>query len=137
MKKNIAVFCVLLYEDEILLGKRNYGNYGWTLPGGSVEENEGIIKAIKREAKEETNQEIEDVEYVLTSYSVEDYSVALIFLSKIKEKREILYSMEELTEVKWFNIKELPEKLTKRQLIWIENCLKKKLKKEYKSFIEL
>ena len=71
MKKNIAVFCVLLYEDEILLGKRNYGNYGRTLPGGSVEENEGIIKAIKREAKEETSIDVR-LEKLFNVYSDPD-----------------------------------------------------------------
>lgn len=30
--KNIGVFAVIINDNRILLGKRNYGNYYWTLP---------------------------------------------------------------------------------------------------------
>lgn len=137
MKKNIGVFCIILDNNQILLGKRNYGNYGWTLPGGSVENNESIVEALKREVIEETGQEIENIQYVLTSYSIKEYSIALIFIAKIKCKNEIIFSKNELTEVKWFDISRLPFELTERQKKWINNGLKKINNGDLEELIEL
>lgn len=118
--RNIGVFAAILDNNKILLEKRNYGNYGWTLPGGNVENKEKIIEALKREIKEETNQEIIVDKYILTSYDINKYSIALVYKCKIKEKKEIRFPKSELTAVKWFDVDDLPkEGLTERQQKWI------------------
>lgn len=118
---NIGVFAVIINDNKILLGKRNYGNYNWTLPGGKIEDKEKIIDALKREVKEETNQEIVIDKYVLTSYDINKYSMALVYKCKIKRNKPIYYSKSELSDVKWFDINCIPKDyLTERQQKWID-----------------
>jgi len=121
--KNIGVFAVIQKENKILLEKRNYGNFGWTLPGGSVEKNERITEALKREVMEETNQEINVEKYILTSYDIEKYSIALIYKCKIINESKIKFNNTELSEVKWININEINKMLTKRQQTWVDYAL--------------
>lgn len=121
--KNIGVFAVIQKENKILLEKRNYGNFGWTLPGGSVEKNEKITEALKREVMEETNQEINVEKYILTSYDIEKYSIALIYKCKIINESKIKFKNTELSEVKWININEINKMLTKRQQTWVDYAL--------------
>lgn len=121
--KNIGVFAVIQKENKILLEKRNYGNFGWTLPGGSVEKNEIITEALKREVMEETNQEINVEKYILTSYDIEKYSIALIYKCKIINESKIKFNNTELSEVKWININEINKMLTKRQQTWVDYAL--------------
>lgn len=121
--KNIGVFAVIQKENKILLEKRNYGNFGWTLPGGSVEKNEKITEALKREVMEETNQEINVEKYILTSYDIEKYSIALIYKCKIINESKIKFNNTELSEVKWININEINKMLTKRQQTWVDYAL--------------
>lgn len=121
--KNIGVFAVIQKENKILLEKRNYGNFGWTLPGGSVEKNEKITEALKREVMEETNQEINVEKYILTSYDIEKYSIALIYKCKIINESKIKFNNTELSEVKWININEINKILTKRQQTWVDYAL--------------
>ena len=121
--KNIGVFAVIQKENKILLEKRNYGNFGWTLPGGSVEKNEKITEALKREVMEETNQEINVEKYILTSYDIEKYSIALIYKCKIINESKIKFNNTELSEVKWININEINKMLTKRQQTRVDYAL--------------
>ena len=121
--KNIGVFAVIQKENKILLEKRNCGNFGWTLPGGSVEKNEKITEALKREVMEETNQEINVEKYILTSYDIEKYSIALIYKCKIINESKIKFNNTELSEVKWININEINKMLTKRQQTWVDYAL--------------
>ena len=118
--KNIGVFAVIVNNGKILLGKRNYGNYGWTLPGGAVEEREDLMHALVREVKEETNQNIKIEKYVLTSYNKEQYSIALIYKCSIIGERKIKYCKRELSDVKWCDLEKLPKEITERQVKWIE-----------------
>ena len=117
---NIGVFAVIVNDNKILLGKRNYGNYYWTLPGGKIEDKERIIDALKREVQEETNQEIIVDKYVLTSYDINKYSIALVYKCRIEKKKELKFPESELSELKWFDINCLPkDDLTERQRKWI------------------
>lgn len=116
---NIGVFAVIVKDNKVLLGKRNYGNYYWTLPGGKIENKEKIIDALKREVQEETNQEIIVDKYVLTSYDINKYSIALVYKCRIEKKNELKFPESELSEVKWFDIDCLPSDLTERQQKWI------------------
>jgi len=56
-----AVGAIILRDDEILLIKRAVEPAlgKWSIPGGSVEIGETLREAVRREAKEETNLDVE------------------------------------------------------------------------------
>ena len=117
---NIGVFGVIVNKNKILLCKRNYGDYYWTLPGGKIEEKEKIFEALKREIREETNQEIIIDKYILTSYDVEKYSIALIYKCKIERKNIMKFDIREISDLKWIDIGDLDKyAISKRQKKWI------------------
>lgn len=52
-------------NDVLVLDKvKKYGWEGLTFPGGHVEKKESITESVIREAKEETNLDIENIKYV-------------------------------------------------------------------------
>lgn len=53
-------------EVVVLDKKKKYGWEGLTFPGGKTEEKESIIKSAVREAKEETNLDVENLKLVGT-----------------------------------------------------------------------
>jgi 8-oxo-dGTP diphosphatase len=59
-RPTVAVAGVAMRGHKILLIKRAHPPYEglWTLPGGAVEHNESLKKALRREFKEETNLDI-------------------------------------------------------------------------------
>ena len=66
-KKKVEVCCcILIYENKILILKRNHmgpRNGLWEFPGGKIE-NETPIDCTKRELKEEINIEINNMKYL-------------------------------------------------------------------------
>lgn len=57
--------CLIKDRNRILVQNRTKKDWpGLTLPGGKVKEGEDVIDSVKREVKEETNLDIEDVRSV-------------------------------------------------------------------------
>lgn len=54
---------IIEYDGGIILIERKFPPLGWALPGGFVEYAEGVQAAAIREAKEETNLDMENVEF--------------------------------------------------------------------------
>jgi ADP-ribose pyrophosphatase YjhB (NUDIX family) len=57
----LAVDCVILLEGKVLVIHRRNPPLGWALPGGFVEYGETVEQAVRREMKEETGLELEDL----------------------------------------------------------------------------
>ena len=57
----LAVDCVILLEGKVLAIHRRNQPLGWALPGGFVEYGETVEQAVRREMKEETGLELEDL----------------------------------------------------------------------------
>lgn len=96
-------------RSKILLTKRNiepFKDY-WCFPGGHVEENEKLIKAVEREIKEETNLSFKPTflhyfEEIFPDKSI--HNVALFYYGKaygIENKDAV-----EVSEMRWFTLKE-------------------------------
>lgn len=51
----------VFFDDQakVLELKQTYGNLGWGLPGGSIDAEETVIEALRRECREELGVEIE------------------------------------------------------------------------------
>jgi 8-oxo-dGTP pyrophosphatase MutT (NUDIX family) len=65
----VAIAALLNDEDRVLLLWRHRfipDSWGWELPSGKVEEDEGIAEAAAREALEETGWEAADLRHLIT-----------------------------------------------------------------------
>ncbi|MBN2567633.1 NUDIX domain-containing protein [Candidatus Woesearchaeota archaeon] len=99
---------VLVYDDagNILIGRQPKWDDAWTCFGGHLELGETVEQAVKREIKEESGLDIEDVEFVQFQESVYDphfhekrHFVFLDFAAK-KIGGHVTLN-EEYTEHKW------------------------------------
>jgi len=57
----LAVDCIILIDGRVLLIHRRNPPHGWALPGGFVEYGETVEDGVRREMKEETGLELEDL----------------------------------------------------------------------------
>ncbi|MBM3331286.1 NUDIX hydrolase [candidate division WOR-3 bacterium] len=57
----LAVDCIILVEGKVLLIHRRNPPRGWALPGGFVEYGETVEDAVRREMKEETGLDLQDL----------------------------------------------------------------------------
>ena len=89
----VGVGVIILKDEKILLGHRvsKYKDTGgiyepnsWTLPGGKQEYNETILECAKREALEETNLSIDDLEIFGADddIAIDRHFITLYVLSK-------------------------------------------------------
>ena len=120
-KDYIGVGCgaFILNEDgKVLLQKRNKEpekGY-WSIPGGKLEWMETFEEAVKREIKEECDIDIK-IEKLLgiCDHIVKNENqhwVSPSFLCKITNGEPKIMEPTKHTDMKWFSLNELPEKLT-------------------------
>jgi len=65
--KKILTLCIIHQHPKILLGmkKRGHGEGKWNGFGGKVEEGETIEEATRRETKEESGVEVEEINIMM------------------------------------------------------------------------
>jgi ADP-ribose pyrophosphatase YjhB (NUDIX family) len=105
----LAVAVLIARNGRILLGKRGPGSREpgkWSFPAGFVERGERVERAAAREAREETGLDIIVGDLVgLYSSDGETVVLAVYEATAVGEPR----AGDDLTEVGWFAISELPE----------------------------
>ena len=116
-----AVQCVIKNDDNILLLKRQntkYGNNKYALPGGHLEYNESIPEGMIRELYEEIGLKVKEpnidlykVIKMMDSKSVQTEYINFIFIYQYKNEPLINKEPQFCSELKWFNIKELPKNI--------------------------
>ena len=116
-----AVQCVIKNDDNILLLKRQntkYGNNKYALPGGHLEYNESIPEGMIRELYEEIGLKVKEpnidlykVIKMMDSKSVQTEYINFIFIYQYKNESLINKEPQFCSELKWFNIKELPKNI--------------------------
>ena len=114
MKQEKSCGCIILNDkNEVLLIHHNAGH--WDFPKGHVEEGETEIETAIREVKEETNIDVEVNEEFRysTKYSPKEDVIkeVIYFLARnISDNKQA--QLEEVSEVKWFNVEEAIDKIT-------------------------
>src|SRR3954453_2312125 len=99
---------VVLIDDQgrILLVHEDYGKRRWGLPGGRHEPGESIEETAIREAKEETNLDVElgelIGEYMIVSASGQELLDVSVFIATIVGG-ELAPNAGEIAEVGWFD----------------------------------
>lgn len=99
-------------KDELLLLKSVHWDGLYAPPGGSVELDETVINALKREVKEETNLSIEDIKFISITDGLglydnykkpENHLIFLNYIAKAKDTKRIKLN-NEATDYKWQSV---------------------------------
>jgi ADP-ribose pyrophosphatase YjhB (NUDIX family) len=82
----LAVDCIILIDGRVLLIHRRNPPYGWALPGGFVEYGETVEDAVRREMKEETGLDLQDLKqfrvYSDPSRDARGHVVSVVFTAR-------------------------------------------------------
>jgi ADP-ribose pyrophosphatase YjhB (NUDIX family) len=99
-------------EEEIVLIKRKNPPFGWAIPGGFVDYGESLEEAAVREAKEETNL---DVELVSQFHTYSDpnrdqrhHTITTVYIAKCEGTPE---AKDDASEIGVFTRNTLPEEV--------------------------
>lgn len=118
----IGVGVMVLHEGKILLGHRakdkedTGGIYEvdcWTLPGGKQEYDETFLECAKREVREETNLEIDDLELFGAADDIQSdrhYITLHVIARKYKGTLKVMEPNKE-DDWEWFSLDELPNNI--------------------------
>lgn len=118
--RHVTLNAIVTKDGKILLGKRGYfkgkpiSEFGkWAFPGGFFDRDETLIEAIKREVREESGWEIENLILFKIcddpARAKEDrQNVDFLFIAQAVEQKPV--DSEEVTELKWFDLENLPPK---------------------------
>lgn len=115
---------------EILLIKRNNDPFknNWALPGGFLDMDETLDAGVKRELKEETGLEVNEVMQV-GAFGKPDRDprgrvISVSFLTLLKSENGTVKAASDASEANWFNIHDLPLPLAFDHKDIIEETLK-------------
>lgn len=104
----IGVFASVFNQaGEVLCVRRNYPPYGWTTPGGRLEDNESPEEGVTREVHEETGYHV-SVEHLVGIYSAPHKSDVVISYQCSIVGNDPWSPDNEIAEVGFFSINALP-----------------------------
>ncbi|MFA6190445.1 MAG: NUDIX domain-containing protein [Candidatus Staskawiczbacteria bacterium] len=140
-RPKVGVGAMILSKDGVLLGKRNddakkassdlHGEGTWTMPGGKLDFKETLIDGICREVFEETSIKINKDKLKVISVADEivydNHYVTVGFLCEDFEGEPQIMEPNEITEWKWYNLDNLPEKVFPPSAKMIKAYLNKKI----------
>ncbi len=118
--RHVTVDAIVVRDNKVLLGKRGSFNGKlilesgkWALFGGFMERDETLKQAIQREILEESGWKVENLQLLTINDTpnrpAEDrQNVSFVFIAQASEK--ISDNDEEVKELKWFDLDNLPKK---------------------------
>jgi 8-oxo-dGTP diphosphatase len=122
-------------NDEFLLGLRrsSHGAGEWCFPGGHLEWGETITACAKREVKEETGLDIDEVELISVGDEMRyldtegKHYVGIGFIGIYQGGEPQLLEPDRYSEWRWFSRSELPKNIFEGSDIMIKNFFEWKL----------
>lgn len=131
----VGIGVLIKNNNKILLGHRvSLKDNGaihepdtWALPGGKLEFTETILECAKREVKEETNLEIDDLEIfgVVDDIQTDKHFVTIHVIANYFKGELKPMEIEKEDKWQWFDLNELPQNLYTPSKKFIDNYLKK------------
>lgn len=124
-KFTVSVAAVIFDEDDkvLLLEHILRPRWNWAIPGGFIESGEQPETAIRREIKEETNLELENLQMI----RVRTINRHVEILFRANARGEIKLKKSEITDSGWFAIDHVPEKMSSLQKSLIEKVLNREI----------
>lgn len=124
-KSRVGVGVMILKDGKVLLGKRHddpekadselHGEGTWTMPGGKLDFLEMLKDCAFREVFEETGIKIkkENIKLISVTDDVakDVHFVTIGFLCEEFEGEPKVTEPDEITEWKWYNLNNLPERI--------------------------
>jgi 8-oxo-dGTP diphosphatase len=116
-RPSLTVDLVLITKERkprVLLIRRKHVPFAgrWALPGGFVDEGEALEKAARRELKEETGIEIDDLRQIGTfgdpGRDPRGWTVSVVFLARVRAKNLRPVAQDDAAEVGWHPLDALP-----------------------------
>ena len=132
---------ILNNQGQVLLGKRHddsekassdlHGEGAWTMPGGKLDFHETLIDCVVREVLEETGIKIDKSKTKVLSITDEivpdNHYVTIGFLCEDFAGEVEIMEPDEITDWKWYNLDNLPEKIFVPSAKMIKAYLNKKI----------
>lgn len=111
MKRKSVVVVIMNTLDEVLLLKRHPYDRTlpnvWCLPGGKIDEGEGIVDAARREVKEETGLDVDKVMYNLGTKENEKFVIHYLAAHDKIDFEEPITISDEHETFQWVDLGEL------------------------------
>ena len=115
-KRPVATVGALIQDDDgkLLMIKTHKWGHRWGIPGGKIERGESSTDALKREIREETNLEVDDVRFVMVQDCIdsEEFQTAEHFLLLnyvVRRTSGEVALNDEAQEFRWVTAKEALE----------------------------
>ena len=129
-KFTVSVAAIIVNEkgETLLLNHVLRSDLSWGIPGGFIENGEQPETAVKREIREETGLELENIK--LISVRTMHRHIEILFRASPVGTAKV--QSLEINELDWFKINEMPEKMSHIQ----KQVIEKVLNSEYKVLID-
>lgn len=132
---------ILNNQGEVLLGKRNddaqkassdlHGEGTWTMPGGKLEFHDTLIDGAIREVEEEIGVRLDKKELEVLNIQdnivPDNHYVTVGFICRNFTEEPKVMEPEEITEWKWYNLNNLPERIYSPSAIMIKAYLENRI----------
>ena len=136
-KMKIIVTVCIRDNDKFLIVQEGIPKaYGlWNLPGGHLEEGEGLVEGALREAKEETGLDIKINGILSIQRNIkEESNILRVVFNAIPISEDIEFDKDEILDVRWISIKEaenMDTKLLRQKDLFLDNIQDIKNNKNY------
>lgn len=121
-KKFTVSVAAIIFNNKgevLLLNHILRPKFNWGMPGGFVNHGEQPENALRRELREETGIELENVRMIRVR-TINGH-IEILFRAEGKGKAEV--KSHEISDVGWFNADNLPERLSEVQKVIIQKLL--------------